>query len=89
MARRSRSTRPADIWLDRLEDGGRLILPLTSDKGFAENPGNLPMQRRGAVFCIERRGNEFLAKWISAVAIFPCEGARDAESERALAAAFE
>jgi hypothetical protein len=33
--------------------------------------------------------NEFLAKWISAVAIFPCEGAREAESERALAAAFE
>jgi len=38
---------------------------------------------------LSRRGNEFLAKWISAVAIFPCEGARDAESERALAAAFE
>jgi protein-L-isoaspartate(D-aspartate) O-methyltransferase len=83
------ATRPADIWLDRLNDGGRLILPLTSDKGFGENPENIPIQRRGAVFRIERRGNEFLAKWISAVAIFPCEGARDAESERALAAAFE
>jgi protein-L-isoaspartate(D-aspartate) O-methyltransferase len=83
------ATRPADIWLDRLEDGGRLILPLTSDKGFGENPENIPIQRRGAVFRIERRGNEFLAKWISAVAIFPCEGARDAECERALAAAFE
>jgi protein-L-isoaspartate(D-aspartate) O-methyltransferase len=83
------ATRPADIWLDRLKDGGRLILPLTSDKGFGENPENIPIQRRGAVFRIERRGNEFLAKWISAVAIFPCEGARDAECERALAAAFE
>ena len=83
------TTRPADIWLDRLKDGGRLILPLTSDKGFGENPENIPIQRRGAVFRTERRGNEFLAKWISAVAIFPCEGARDAESERALAAAFE
>ena len=31
------ATRPADIWLDRLNDGGRLILPLTSDKGFGEN----------------------------------------------------
>ena len=38
---------------------------------------------------IERRSDGFLAKWISAVAIFPCEGARDAECERALAAAFE
>jgi protein-L-isoaspartate(D-aspartate) O-methyltransferase len=83
------ATRPADIWLDRLNDGGRLILPLTSDKGFGENPENIPIQRRGAVFGIKRRGNEFLAKWISAVAIFPCEGARDAGSERALAAAFE
>jgi len=83
------ATRPAEIWLDRLKDGGRLILPLTSDKGFGENPDNIPIQRRGAVFRIERCGNEFLAKWISAVAIFPCEGARDRESERALAAAFE
>ena len=83
------ATRPADIWLDRLKDGGRLILPLTSDKGFGENPENIPIQRRGAVFRIERRDKEFLAKWISAVAIFPCEGARDAESERALAAALE
>ena len=83
------ATRPADIWLDRLNDGGRLILPLTSDKGFGENPENIPIQRRGAVFGIVRRDKEFLAKWISAVAIFPCEGARDAESERALAAAFE
>jgi len=83
------ATRPADIWLDRLKDGGRLILPLTSDKGFGENPENIPIQQRGAVFGIKRGGGEFLAKWISAVAIFPCEGARDAESERALAAAFE
>jgi len=83
------ATRPADIWLDRLNDGGRLILPLTSDKGFGGNPENIPIQRRGAVFGIKRRGNEFLAKWISAVAIFPCEGARDAASEGALAAAFE
>jgi len=83
------ASRPEDIWLDRLNDGGRLILPLTSDKGFGENPENIPIQRRGAVFGIKRRDKEFPAKWISAVAIFPCEGARDAESERALAAAFE
>ncbi len=25
------ATRPADIWLDRLNDGGRLVLPLTTD----------------------------------------------------------
>ena len=43
------ATRPADIWLDRLNDGGRLILPLTSDKGFGENPENIPIQRRADV----------------------------------------
>ena len=39
----------ADIWLDRLNDGGRLILPLTSDKGFGENPDKHtdPAARRG------------------------------------------
>src|SRR6516225_7550925 len=83
------ATRPANIWLDRLNDDGRLILPLTSDRGFGENSENIPIQRRGAVFRIERCGNEFLTKWISAVAIFPCEGARDAESERALVGALE
>ncbi|HEY3908316.1 MAG TPA: rRNA adenine N-6-methyltransferase family protein [Stellaceae bacterium] len=28
------ATRPADLWLDRLADGGRPILPLTSNQGF-------------------------------------------------------
>lgn len=71
------ATYPPGIWLDRLNDGGRLILPLTMDK-----------ERRGATFRIERRGGDFLAKWILPMEIFPCEGARDAESERALVAAF-
>ena len=43
----------------------------------------------GAWFLIERRGDEFLANWISAAGLFPCEGARDTESERALVAALE
>ena len=55
-----------------------MILALTKDKDTG-----------GAWFRIERRGVEFLAKWISAAGLFPCEGARDAESERALVAAFE
>ena len=77
------ATRPADPWLDRLADGGRLILPLTAG-GFPSGDAS-----RGAVFRIERRGAEWFAKFLSPVAIFPCEEARDAESESALAAAFE
>jgi protein-L-isoaspartate(D-aspartate) O-methyltransferase len=80
-------TRPAEIWLDRLADGGRLIMPLTSNQGFgAISPER--MASAGAVFRIERRGNDYFAAWISPVAIFPCAGARDEISERALAEAF-
>jgi protein-L-isoaspartate(D-aspartate) O-methyltransferase len=83
------TTRPADNWLDRLRDGGRMILPLTTDKNFDQH-GRAPheMVSQGAVLRIERRGNDFFVKWISAVAIFPCAGARDAESEKALAKAL-
>jgi protein-L-isoaspartate(D-aspartate) O-methyltransferase len=70
-------TRPVDLWLARLKDGGRMILALTRDKDAG-----------GAWFLIERRGDGFLAEWISAADLFPCEGARDAESERALVAAL-
>jgi protein-L-isoaspartate(D-aspartate) O-methyltransferase len=80
------ATRPADCWLDRLNDGGRLILPLTTDKGFTSDWSNI--LHHGAVFLITRKAEEFRAEWISPVAIYPCEGMRDAESERALAAAF-
>ncbi|MGD0189954.1 MAG: methyltransferase domain-containing protein [Rhizomicrobium sp.] len=83
------ATRPADTWLDRLNDGGRFILPLTTDKAFGDL-GRKPseMVNQGAVLRIARRGDAFDAKWISAVAIFPCAGARDDASEHALAAAL-
>jgi protein-L-isoaspartate(D-aspartate) O-methyltransferase len=82
------ATQPAATWLDRLKDGGRLLLPLTTAKGFgAIDPQK--MIYRGAVFCITRHGDDFAAKWISAVAIFPCAGNRDDRAEAALAAALE
>lgn len=77
------ATKPAESWLDGLAEGGRLILPLTANQFPA---GDV---RQGAVFRIERQGSDFLARRISGVAIFPCEGMRDAESQAALAAAFE
>jgi protein-L-isoaspartate(D-aspartate) O-methyltransferase len=87
------ATRPADRWLDGLRDGGRLILPLTTNQGFIAGStigtAQLSIDRRGAVFRIERHGADYLAKWLSAVAIYPCEGMRDPDSEARLAAAFE
>ena len=47
------------------------------------------VQSRGAVFRIERRAPDFLAQWITPVAIIPCEGARDETSEAALAEALK
>ncbi|SED79206.1 protein-L-isoaspartate O-methyltransferase family protein [Bradyrhizobium erythrophlei] len=80
-------TRPAARWLDGLADGGRLILPLTSDEGFK---GGAPEQiaRSGAVFRIRREGAQYQATWISPVAIIPCDGGRDEVSEKLLAEAF-
>jgi protein-L-isoaspartate(D-aspartate) O-methyltransferase len=75
------ATRPADCWLERLADGGRLILPLTAGRTL---PPAGQVARHGAVFRIERRGDDYLAQWISAVGVYPCEGGRDAASEAAL-----
>jgi len=79
------ATRPAPSWLDRLTTGGRLILPLTSSKGFSNAFDKITS---GVVFRIERRGDEYLARWAAGVAIFPCAGSRDEESELALATAL-
>jgi protein-L-isoaspartate(D-aspartate) O-methyltransferase len=88
------ATRPAESWLDRLAEGGRLILPMTSDESFGGKDQGFAaksrarIERAGAVFRIERRGKEYLVCWISGVAIFPCAGNRDVVSERALAESF-
>lgn len=79
------TTQPAEAWLDRLAEGGRLVLPLTTDEGFSTFDLTA---MRGSVFLIGRRGQEYTARWISPVAIFPCVGNRDQTSERALTAAF-
>lgn len=88
------TTHPLPHWIERLRDGGRMILPLTTRQGFMgggeQNPEKVkPIERRGAVFRLRRSGEDFDARWISPVAIFPCEGGRDEEAEAALAAAFD
>jgi protein-L-isoaspartate(D-aspartate) O-methyltransferase len=76
------ATHPLPHWLDRLAEGGRLIVPLT-EAGFPMGDA-----RRGAVFRIERHGDDYAARRISPVAIFPCGGGRDSDAEAALGAAF-
>jgi protein-L-isoaspartate(D-aspartate) O-methyltransferase len=80
------ATRPADSWLNRLSEGGRLVLPLTSNFAPSRSFTRINI---GVVFLIERRGADYLASWISDVAVFPCAGNRDATAESALAAALQ
>ena len=72
-------------WLDRLRDGGRIVLPMTAPR---PTPGPTDPRWTGAVFRIRRRGEQLAARWISPVAIFPCHGARDPAAEQALAHAL-
>jgi protein-L-isoaspartate(D-aspartate) O-methyltransferase len=79
------ASKPADLWLDGLKDGGRLILPLTTNSNFTRPDFSRPS---GAVFLVTRRGEEFHVRFVSPIAVFPCEGMRDAASEAALAESF-
>jgi len=79
------ASRPADPWLDALNDGGRMVLPLTVS--YTGEDGR--QMTRGGVFLIERQADGFLARAKSTTYIYPCAGARDAASEAALQAAFE
>jgi protein-L-isoaspartate(D-aspartate) O-methyltransferase len=67
------AARPMDRWLNGLKDGGRLLVPLTTAANFQMPNPNRPS---GGYFRITRQGDGYLAKWISYVAVFPCEGAR-------------
>jgi len=79
------ASRPVDAWLDGLKNGGRLILPLTTDTNFAIGT----KAPTGAVFRITRQGDAFNAEFVGPIAVYPCIGARDEASERALAAGYE
>ena len=80
------ATRPADIWLDGLKDGGRLILPLTVNRSAGDGP--MAMTNVGGVLLIIHQGSEYPARWISPVAIFPCAGGRDPAAEQVLGEAL-
>ncbi len=78
-------SRPADRWLDALNPGGRLVVPLGVN--FTTDDGH-PMTR-GALFVIKRQGETYEARALSSTLIYPCMGLRDEISEKALAAALE
>lgn len=72
------ATHPLPIWLDALNPGGRLLLPLTAE------------QRRGvALLATRRRGNGFAARLIRPVGFIEFAGARDAKAQRLLQMALD
>lgn len=74
-------THPHRAWLERLKDGGRLILPLTVTMA--------PRLGKGFMAKITRRGDRFAAAIISMVAIYSSASMRDAAIEPLLGKAFE
>jgi protein-L-isoaspartate(D-aspartate) O-methyltransferase len=73
-------THPSPLWLDRLREGGRLVVPLTM--------GATPTVGVGVMTKIIREHGGLSARIVSPVAIYSCRTARDAQREPLLKAAM-
>jgi protein-L-isoaspartate(D-aspartate) O-methyltransferase len=74
------ATHPLPLWLDRLTDGGRLVVPLTM--------AIKPTTGIGVMAKIIRHGQQFSAQVETSVAIYSCTSARDAARETFIRAAL-
>jgi len=70
-------THPHPLWLDRLRDGGRLLVPLTFDVG-----GGIG---KGAMMLVRRQGDLYAARFLTLVMIYSSTSLRDAELNGLLA----
>lgn len=73
-------THPNLLWLDRLREGGRLVVPLTM--------ATTPTLGIGVMVKIVREGGGFSAQIVTSLAIYSCTSARDAQREPLLKAAM-
>lgn len=73
-------THPHSLWLDRLRDGGRLVLPITL--ATSETLG------AGLMTKIVRRSDGFSAHGLTPVGIYSCTSVRDPELEPLVRKAF-
>jgi protein-L-isoaspartate(D-aspartate) O-methyltransferase len=71
------STHPAPLWLDRLTEGGRLLMPLTGENKW------------GFLLRVVRCGTAYEASSIGWVGIFHCAGGRDSRAGRRLERAVQ
>jgi protein-L-isoaspartate(D-aspartate) O-methyltransferase len=63
-------THPHALWLDRLSEGGRLLLPLTFDVGGGVG--------KGVMMLIRREGDRYPARFLTLVMIYSSSSVRDA-----------
>ncbi len=75
-------THPHPPWLERLNDGGRIILPLTMARGNT-NTGV------GLMLMVTRTGDRFAAQVASDVAVYSCTSVRDPATEPLIANALK
>ena len=73
-------THPHPMWLDRLGEGGRMILPLTVPMA--------PTLGKGVMAKITRERDGFSARVLTFVAIYSCASVRDPQIEPVLAKAM-
>lgn len=73
-------THPHSVWLDRLRQGGRMILPLTVPMG--------PNLGKGVMAKITREPAGFSSRVVTFVAIYSCASVRDPQIEPLLAKAM-
>lgn len=73
-------THPLPLWLDRLNEDGRLVVPLTMAIS--------PHVGMGVFTKVSRRGGNFSAQIVSAAGIYSCTSARDPEREPLIKAAL-
>jgi protein-L-isoaspartate(D-aspartate) O-methyltransferase len=73
-------THPSLLWLDRLRDGGRLVVPLTM--------AMTPTLGVGVMTKIVRRGGKFSAEVVTSLAIYSGASMRDAQLEPVVKAAM-
>ena len=75
------ATHPLLLWLDALNTGGRLIVPLTADS-------DIPNVGSGLMLLVENVEQGHRAQFISPVMVFHCAGARNPELNIKLEALF-
>jgi protein-L-isoaspartate(D-aspartate) O-methyltransferase len=74
-------------WLDRLAEGGRLLVPLTTTRSiYGVGGAEIGL---GHLLRVEHRADSYPARFISPVGIFHCIGARTERGEQILLNAYE